>query len=83
MADITSILKQLTDERDRINKAIDALTNLSGTGTTTAKKTPAKKASVTQTVSAPKKRKKLSAEARKRISEAQKKRWAESNKAKK
>lgn len=68
MADIQSIIKQLEDERTRIDAAITALRGLKSPTTTAKTKTKASRARV------------LSPEARAKISAAQKKRWAKARK---
>jgi hypothetical protein len=64
--DTNELIRQLTEERDRIDAAIKLLS-----GSDAPTKAPAKG-----------KRKKMSAAARKRISAAQKARWAKAKKAK-
>ena len=61
--DTNELIRQLTDERNRIDAAIKLLT---GSSTTTPIKAP----------KAGRKRKKMSAETRKKMAEAQRKRWA-------
>ena len=68
--DTNELIRQLTEERNRIDAAIKLL---SGSDTTASAKAP----------KAIRKRRKMSAAARKRISEAQKARWAKARKAKK
>lgn len=67
--DTARILHELRIERDRIQKAIDALENLTSTSTQAVAR-PASKQS-------PKGKRTMSAAARRKISESAKKRWAE------
>ena len=84
------IIVILTEERDRINKAIEILGGVTATGKRRGRP-PGKKAAekaplATDAAAAPaaksvrRKRRKLSAEARARIAAAQKKRWAAARK---
>jgi predicted ATP-grasp superfamily ATP-dependent carboligase len=66
--DTKELIRQLTEERNRIDAAIKLLSGFS-TNTTSAKAPKATR-----------KRKKMSAEARKRIGDAQRKRWAKQKK---
>ena len=67
MADINSIIRDLEEERARIDAALAALQGI---------KTSTKTAKVKTNVKPSRKRRKISAEGRARIAAAQKKRWA-------
>jgi hypothetical protein len=67
--DISAILAELKQQRDKIQQAIDALQSVGGTTTT---KAPGRKT-----------RRVMSADARRRIGLAMKKRWAERKKTEK
>jgi hypothetical protein len=64
MANLESIVRELKSERDRLDKAIQALSSLNGTSNSATRQQPG--------------RRKMSASARARISAAQKARWAKS-----
>jgi hypothetical protein len=68
---LETILTELKSERDRMNRAIAALEGTSAAGPA-GSKSPRK--------AAPRKRKRMSAEARGRISDAKRKWWAERKK---
>lgn len=75
---LDAIIGELTQERNRIDQALSALQQSSGTTQRTGKRRgrpPGSKAKIAPN-SAPAKRRKMSAAARKKISEAAKKRWA-------
>jgi hypothetical protein len=67
---VSGIIKQLTDERNRIDEAIRLLSNIGSHTSPAARPTNGTR----------KKRKPLSAEARARIAAAQRKRWAKQKK---
>jgi hypothetical protein len=73
--DITAIVSELKNERDRLNRAIAALE-----GTDIVKTGPGKSATPTLVIRKGKKGSHLSTEGRKRLSEMMKKRWAERRK---
>lgn len=64
MANIAAVVKELEQERDRLNKAIGALAPLAGRSYSSARGTPTGQ------------RRTLSAAARRKVSLAQKARWA-------
>lgn len=84
--DTSKILNDLRAERDRIQRAIDALESLDSSSVQTASpqprrgRKPASAQPAEKPVSGPRKRT-MSAAARRRISQAAKKRWAERKKA--
>src|SRR5262245_24243031 len=67
MANIVGVIKELEQERDRLNKAITALTPLAGRSNTSSARATGGQ------------RRTLSAAARRRISLAQKARWAKTH----
>ena len=71
MADLDSIIKQLEDERSRIDAALAALKGI---------KSPSKTAKSKQFAKPSRGRRRISAEGRARIAAAQKKRWASAKK---
>jgi hypothetical protein len=74
--DLSHIVSELKNERNRIDRAIAALNGLDGTGIQrTTKTSSVKPAAITA-----KHRGHLTAEGRKRLSEMMKKRWAERRK---
>jgi len=77
--DISGILTELHDQRDRINQAIAALESLNGAGVSR----PAVVSSAKTAPAAPPSAKKrvISPEARRRMAEAQQKRWAKAKRA--
>lgn len=86
MADLKSIIQQLTEERDRIDAAIRALQQVEGltnghknTGAVPLTNSSARRARAN--APAKKRKRRLSAEARARIASAAKARWAAAKKA--
>ena len=71
MTDLVNIIKQLEEERSRIDAALSALKGI---------KPPSKTTRVPSSVKNARGRRKLSAAGRARIAEAQKKRWAAAKK---
>jgi hypothetical protein len=77
---ISEIIKELTQERGKLDAAIQALEGVGGSSVKRRGRPPGSINKQTAT-SAPKKRRTMSAAARKLISEAQKARWAKQKRA--
>jgi hypothetical protein len=74
--DLSQIVSELKNERNRIDRAIAALNGLNGTGIQRTAKT----SSVKPAARTPKRRGHLTPQGRRRLSEMMKKRWAERRK---
>jgi hypothetical protein len=77
--DVKNIVTELKSERERLDKAINALESIGESGANEPSRTPRPSPAKVQSIGAGRRR--LSAAARRRISEAQKRRWAERKRA--
>jgi hypothetical protein len=78
---VNEIVQQFTDERSRLDAAIQALEGLGGGAVSKRRGRPPGSANKSTPVSSAPKRRIMSAAARKRIAEAMRKRWAAAKKS--